>query len=76
MGRTSKYDASFRAKVALAALREDKPMVELVKEYGVSGPTIESWKSELLSKASEVFEKKTKNDRELKQLKAKNDRLV
>jgi len=76
MGRTSKYDASFRAKVALAAIREDRPMSELVKEFGVSGPTIESWKAEFIANASSVFEKKTNNDRELKQLKAENDRLV
>lgn len=52
------FQPEFRAKVALAALREDKTMVELCRQYELHLKLINDWKAKLLSRASEVFDTK------------------
>ena len=46
----------FKAKVALAALREDKTMVELCKEFELHPTQINEWKRQLLDRAADVFD--------------------
>jgi transposase len=41
--------------VALAAIRGDKPLTELVKQFEVNPNEIVQWKQQLLSYAEEVF---------------------
>ncbi len=49
MSRTRKnHPANFKAKVALAALREDAPISELASKYGVHATVIHRWKREAL----------------------------
>ena len=49
MSRTRKnHPASFKAKVALAAFREDTPISELALKYGVHATVIHRWKREAL----------------------------
>ncbi len=48
-------DDSFKAKVALAALREDKTLNELSSDFGVHPQMISQWKQELIKNASLVF---------------------
>lgn len=48
--------ASFKAKVALAALRERETVGELAKRYSVHPTQVHQWKKRLLQAASEVFE--------------------
>jgi transposase len=49
MSRTRKnHPANFKAKVALAALREDAPISELALKYGVHATVIHRWKREAL----------------------------
>jgi transposase-like protein len=43
------YPSSFKAKVALAALREDAPVSELAIKYGVHATVIHRWKKEALA---------------------------
>ena len=53
-----RYEASFKARVALAALRDDKTLSELASEFGVHGNLISQWKRRLLSNVTHVFEER------------------
>ena len=55
MGRKSKFDASFKAKLALEAVKEQKTLNELAKEFNVSPLKISARKSEFLQNASAAF---------------------
>ena len=50
-----KLTAEFKAKVALAALREDKTMAELCAQFQAHSNQISEWKKRLISRATEVF---------------------
>jgi transposase len=49
------HSATFKAKVALAALKGDKTLVELSQQYNVHPNQIGQWRLELLERAAEVF---------------------
>lgn len=49
--------ASFKAKVALAAVKEVKTVSELSSQYGIHSTQIHHWKRQLLERAEELFEK-------------------
>ena len=51
-----RYDASFKARVALAALKDDQTLSELASEFGVHSNLISQWKRRLLSNVPRVFE--------------------
>jgi transposase-like protein len=51
------HSPSFKAKVALAALKGDLTMVELVQKYDVHANQISDWKKQLLECAADVFGK-------------------
>ena len=51
------HSPSFKAKVALAALKGDLTMVELVQKYDVHANQISDWKKQLLESAADVFGK-------------------
>lgn len=70
------YPASLKAKVALAALREDAPISELSVRFGVHAAVISRWKREALQNLEEGFKGKTEraekdHTAELKELHAK-----
>jgi transposase len=55
--KRNRYSAEFKAKVALAALRNDETMAELATRFGVHPTMINGWKRALVESAAEVFEK-------------------
>ena len=54
VGRT--FSTDFKAKVALAALKGDKTLAELEKEFVVPMDQITEWKQQLLDNICKVFE--------------------
>jgi transposase len=54
-----KFTSSFKAKVAIAALRERESLAELSKRYDLHPTMISKWKIEFLEKSESVFDKKS-----------------
>ena len=51
-----KHTPTFKAKVALAAYREDESVAQLAKRYGVHPNQIYKWKQQFVEQAALVFE--------------------
>ena len=50
------HSGSFKAKVALAALRGDKTLTEIAQQYEVHPNQVTEWKRQLLERAADVFD--------------------
>lgn len=50
-----KFDAAFKARVALEAVKEEKTIAELSSEYGVHGNQIRQWRRQLLDDLPALF---------------------
>ena len=68
-----KFNGSFKAKVALAAVKGDQTMAELASEFGVHANQITKWKRQLLDRLPGVFSDGHRQD--LRQQQALTDRL-
>lgn len=80
------YSPQFKAKVALAALKNDEPIAELAARFEVHPTMINNWKRALVDSAADVFDRgrKTRKQaeaqadelyRQIGQLKVENDFL-
>ncbi len=58
------YKPEFKAKVALAALKNEETVAELSKRFGVHPTMINNWKKALRAGAADIFEKNKKNKKE------------
>lgn len=63
--KRKQYSAEFKAKVALAAIRDEKTISELASRFGVHPTMINNWKRALLEGASEVFDKGQKSRKQM-----------
>jgi transposase-like protein len=78
MGSTRKnYPASFKVKVALAALKGDKTMAQLASEFGVHSNQIQQWKKRLQAEAATIFSsRRSRTEREAEELQAELYRQI
>jgi transposase len=50
------HSSSFKAKVALAAVKGDKTLIEIAEHYEVHPTQVTEWKKQLLERASDAFD--------------------
>jgi len=55
------HSPEFKAKVALAALREDKTLSELADQFDVHPNQIQDWKKRLVESAGNIFTRTAQN---------------
>ena len=49
------HSDAFKAKVALAAIREDKTIAEISSQYGVHASQVNGWKKQVLNNLEAIF---------------------
>lgn len=64
MNKTPRTPA-FKKKIALEALREEKTIEEIAKDYNLNRVQVSKWKKELLDGAELIFSGKRKEKRSL-----------
>ena len=79
MKRTRRnHGATFKAQVAVAAVKGDKTLAEIAEQFHVHPTQITEWKQQLLTRAADVFggAKPTADTPDLKTLHAKIGQLA
>jgi transposase-like protein len=59
----AKHNPQFKAKVALAAIKNEETIAELSKRFGVHPTMISRWKKTLLDSANNIFDKPGKSQK-------------
>lgn len=57
-----RYEAGFKAQVALAAMQERETLAQLARKFGVHPVLISQWKKQLLEGAAAAFERPSEPD--------------
>ena len=82
MKKRRKHDSSFKAKIALEALANDRTVNEIAAKYQVLPAQISQWKRELINRANSVYEEGKKSasiddrDKEVSELHQKIGQLT
>ncbi len=71
--KRKRFSKEFKAKVAVEAIKGQRPMNELAQEFDVHPNQIARWKKDLLETAPEVFSQN--KDREAKRIELERDQL-
>ena len=64
MVKRRRFSAEFKARVARAALREDKTIAQLASEFDVHPNQISEWKRAAIESMAEAFSKRRKNKKQ------------
>ena len=64
------YTATFKTKIVLEVLREERELGEIAAEHNLSPNMVRNWKREFLENAESVFENPKKAAREAKRKEA------
>jgi transposase len=56
-----KFKSDFKAKVAIAAIKEQQTIEEICKKYEVHPTQANLWKREFLANAAQLFDKENKH---------------
>ena len=62
--KRKRYVPAFKAKVALAALRNEETTAELAQRFGVHPTMIASWRRALMDGATDIFDKGHKSHKQ------------
>ncbi len=62
------HDDSFKARIAIEAIKEIKTVAEIASEYDIHPNQVSAWKSELLEKSSSVFSGNKKDQIKIEEL--------
>ena len=57
-----KHSPAFKAKVALAAIKEEGTVAEIARRYKVHANRVYKWKAQLLENLSQLFETEVSGD--------------
>jgi transposase-like protein len=68
--------AAFKQKVAIEALKGDRTVNEIAKDYGVHPVQVSQWKKELIEGAELIFEKRKRKNSDVETEKAALERKV
>jgi len=63
MGKRRKFDAAFKARVAMEAIRGESTLAELAGRYQVHPNQITKWKKQAVEELPALFADKRKNGR-------------
>ncbi len=64
MTKPRKFTPEFKAKVALAALKGEKPLAVLCREHQLSDSIVVRWRQQLLDHAANIFAGQTPAQRD------------